>query len=100
MATLGGRVRNVLVLARDADSGALLGEGCDDNHADYSGSTWFCPVFLWQFLGCLSISVLGLTSGWCFALPMGMANYDDWNLCTHSWLMAYACDWTYYCIIR
>ncbi|KAL5210123.1 hypothetical protein ABZP36_005746 [Zizania latifolia] len=40
MATLGGRVRNVLVLARDAGGGGLPGEGCDhDDHADYSGST-------------------------------------------------------------
>ncbi|KAG8098727.1 hypothetical protein GUJ93_ZPchr0013g33821 [Zizania palustris] len=40
MATLGGRVRNVLVLARDAGGGALPGEGCDDDdHGDYSGST-------------------------------------------------------------
>ncbi|KAG8052255.1 hypothetical protein GUJ93_ZPchr0001g30853 [Zizania palustris] len=50
MAILGGRVRNVLILACDADGGALPGEGCDDDHADYSGSTWLCPVFLLAFL--------------------------------------------------
>ncbi|KAL5218520.1 hypothetical protein ABZP36_019204 [Zizania latifolia] len=39
MATLGGRVRNVLVLARDAGSGGVPGEGSDDDHTDYSGPT-------------------------------------------------------------
>nr|CCI55406.1 PH01B015M02.7 [Phyllostachys edulis] len=39
MATIGGRVRNVLVLARDAggEDGGATGDG--DDHADYSGST-------------------------------------------------------------
>lgn len=39
MATLGGRVRNVLVLARDAggEDGGATGDG--DDHVDYSGST-------------------------------------------------------------
>ncbi|KAG8061455.1 hypothetical protein GUJ93_ZPchr0003g17509 [Zizania palustris] len=39
MATLGGRVRNVLVLARDAGIGGVPGEGSDDDHTDYSGPT-------------------------------------------------------------
>ncbi|KAG8100644.1 hypothetical protein GUJ93_ZPchr0013g35832 [Zizania palustris] len=145
MATLSGRVRNVLVLARDADGSALLGEVVGESSSVFSlflyndamigvgqhrsvqnerrekgserlpaGASFGWPRLSngatdWDLGLYLELLQVPAILRWpsplgdhqrCFALPMGMDNYDNRNLCTHSWLMAYACDWTYYCIIR
>ncbi|EMS68781.1 hypothetical protein TRIUR3_24699 [Triticum urartu] len=53
---------------------------------------YFCGLFILGLIkGDILVSLLSC-SFWCSAMPMGMPYYGNRNICTNSWVMAYASD--------